>query len=207
MYFNHNSRLFQITNSSCLSIIFLMVTVISILNAFIYRNFHIEYYEKLSEARSLFLWWSKSNDTNISSPFLSYLLITCLFIVLIIKNMKDLYTEFHCLIGALTLWMTSLDFQCLVQEEYEHGKQNQVQSYKSINVYRKIAKLSRLFSKIHGLFLFAYLVQYILYYSCTLDELLKPEGAGRKLYRLQYIIILTSMYGLSSSFYQNVSTK
>lgn len=154
----------------------------------------------------MLLWrWIQPGDNQIISPFLKYLLIVFALTTRLISFMKELYVELSFVVPILALWLTSLDFQQIVQKEYQLGKQFEMTNYKSIHIYRKVAQLSRVFSKIQGFQLVMYLFHHILYYSSTLDELFRSERAGLKFYRLELVCTFSAVYGLSSCFCQNVT--
>lgn len=134
------------------------------------------------------------------------LLILFQIVFLANNNLHYLFYDVMLVMDLIPLWLTSLNFRCRVNEEIEliKLKKKHTYSYKSIHLYRKLAKLSRFLGEIHGLHLLYYFLFSTLYYSSTFDEIFSPEGYGYKFYRVQYMCVILAFQWISSNFYKNV---
>lgn len=127
--------------------------------------------------------------------------------------MKDMYAELFFIAGIIPLWLTSLDFRNMVYEECAQFSQRKLgwkrgylRKTRSMKLYLKVSRLSRLFSRGHGYALLCYFANYLMYYSTKIDTLFLPRTtAGGKVYELEYLCTVSIVYGLGASFAYQVS--
>lgn len=199
---------FQIINRIGVFTIFATISLISVLTEFIGHDFRFDSNHYLKEGRKYFFWWwsQSSEDFKIFPPFLNYLLITFTLIIKVFWALKDYNNIVYSLVGMLVLWITSLDFQQFVRKEYHLRKQFELTrcNKKSIYFYRKLARLSRAFSRVIGFPLFLYLLFSILFYASVLGDILKTEATGWKFNMSTQVGFCLAIFGLSADFHRNV---
>lgn len=117
--------------------------------------------------------------------------------------MRDMYAELSFIVGIVSLWVISLDFKAITEEEVfliRHEKNHSLKCLISFKLYHEVCHLSRSFNRAHGMSMLSYFLANITYYPISLDKLFLPVPWGAKLYCWEYILTASTIYGLGAHF-------
>lgn len=195
------------------------LTCVGLLNDLIFYNFGPSMNELYSDAQYTFLWrevnatYPKPESETIKKSNVPKLLFVLLRqVAVMVSDLKDMYLGLFLLSGILPLWLISLDFKTSLLQaektnmnETDPGKKRSPDTHNSrvnriFQRYRCICQISRLYSKAYGDVLFCFFFNYLMYYSTSIDKLIKSATAGKRIYELEFISTFAVVYILGAHF-------
>lgn len=182
-----------------------LVTIIAVLNPFIYSNFDTSHETLLSDAVDVFFWGECSTEICKKRTMANTLIAAFNAVVWIVRNVRDMYAEMFFVAGIAPLYFVSNVFLMNVEAETFVKVKSFSRTCSFYQAYKYTACLSRAFSFGHGYALLSYLAYYLIYYSIKLDTLFINGLFGKKVYILQFFGTVTAVLGLGVSFSYKVS--